>query len=182
MLTVGDTMPSFEVIGVKPGFMDHQENGESAFETLDESSFTGQWKLIYFYPKDFTFVCPTEIADFSRLADEFATRNCVIMGGSADNEFCKLAWRRTNPDLGQLNHWSFADPSGALAGALGVRSEEGVPLRATFLVDPDGIVQHVCVNGLNVGRSPAETLRILDASQTGALCASARPLGGETLS
>ena len=181
MLTVGAILPAFEIVGVKPGFMEHTEDGVSAFQPIDDNSFPDQWKLIYFYPKDFTFVCPTEIAEFSRLAPEFEARNCVVLGGSSDNEFCKLAWRRAHPDLTKLNHWSFADPNGAFAALLGVRSHEGVALRATVLVDPAGVIQHVSVNGLDVGRSPAETLRVLDAAQTGALCPSARPLGGDTL-
>ena len=181
MLTVGATLPAFEVVGVKPRFMEHTEDGVSAFQPIDENSFPGKWKLIYFYPKDFTFVCPTEIAEFSTLLPEFEDRNCVVLGGSPDNEFCKLAWRRAHPDLAKLNHWSFSDPNGVFAGQLGVCSHEGVPLRATFLVDPLDVIQHVSVNGLNVGRSPAETLRVLDAAQTGALCPSTRTLGGDTL-
>ena len=88
MLGVGDRIPDFKVVGVKPKFMQHEENGESAFEDLTQESFEGKWKVIYFYPKDFTFVCPTEIAEFGRLAGEFADRDTVVLGGSTDNEFC----------------------------------------------------------------------------------------------
>lgn len=94
MLGIGDKLPPFEVMGVKPGFNVHEEKGQSAFEALNEKSFPGKWKVIFFYPKDFTFVCPTEIAEFARLANEFADRDAVVLGGSSDNEFCKLAWRR----------------------------------------------------------------------------------------
>jgi len=94
MLGVGEQFPEFEVTGVKPGFEMHEENGESAFQTLTNESFEGQWKIWYFYPKDFTFVCPTEIAEFAKLNDDFADRDAVVLGGSSDNEFCKLAWRR----------------------------------------------------------------------------------------
>ncbi len=181
MLTVGDHLPAFSVIGVKPGAMSPEEGGESTFETITEASFSGKWKVIYFYPKDFTFVCPTEITEFARLNEEFADRDCVVMGGSTDNEFCKLAWRRAHPDLSKLNHWSFADTTGSLVDALGVRSEEGVALRATFLVDPHGVIQHVSVNNLNVGRNPSDTLRILDGLQTDELCPCNRAVGGDTL-
>ena len=99
MLGLGDQMPEFEVTGVKPGFMKHEENGESAFETLTEKSFEGKWKVIFFYPKDFTFICPTEIVEFAKLNEEFEDRDTVVLGGSTDNEFCKLAWRREHPDI-----------------------------------------------------------------------------------
>ena len=181
MLGVGDKLPSFKVQGVKPGFNEIEEGGESAFEEITEASFEGKWKCIYFYPKDFTFVCPTEIAEFGRLSEEFADRDCIVMGGSSDNEFVKLAWRRDHADLNKHPAWQFADTTGSLIDGLGIRSEEGVALRATFLVDPHGTIQHVYVNNLNVGRNPQDTLRVLDALQTDELCPCNRALGGDTL-
>lgn len=181
MLGIGDKMPEFEVVGVKPGFNAHEENGVSAFETITEDSFSGKWKVIYFYPKDFTFVCPTEIVEFAKLNQEFADRDCVVMGGSTDNEFCKLAWRRDHKDLSKLDQWSFADTNGSLVDGLGIRDLSGVALRATFIVDPHNVIQHVSVNSLNVGRNPKETLRILDALQTDDLCPCNRPVGGDVL-
>ncbi len=186
MLGVGEKLPEFSVMGVKPKFMKHEQNGESAFEEITQESFHGKWKIIFFYPKDFTFVCPTEIVEFAKLNGEFADRDAVVMGGSTDNEHCKLAWRRDHPDLAELNQWSFADTKtlseGSLVDALGVRDkEEGVALRATFVVDPHNVIQHVSVNSLNVGRNPKEILRILDALQTDELCPCNREVGGETL-
>lgn len=182
MLGIGDTLPNFAVVAAKPGFNLPFENGEDAFETITETSFAGKWKLIYFYPKDFTFVCPTEIVEFASLVEEFEDRDCVVLGGSTDNEFCKLAWRRDHADLNALNHYSFGDPSGELVDAFGVRdAEEGVALRATFLVDPHNVIQHVEVNALNVGRNPKETLRVLDALQTDELCPCNRQVGGDVL-
>jgi len=182
MIGVGQTLPEFKIVGVKPGFMRHEENGQSAFETLTSASFPGQWKVIFFYPKDFTFVCPTEIAEFARLNPQFAERDTVVLGGSVDNEHVKLAWRREHPDLEKLPIWQFADSGGRFARALGVLDEdEGVPVRATFVVDPNGVVQHVYVTNLNVGRAPADTLRVVDALQTDELCACNRPLGGDIL-
>ena len=182
MLGVGQKLPEFKIAGVKPGFMRHEENGESAFETLTNDSFPGKWKVIFFYPKDFTFVCPTEIAEFARLNPQFAERDTVVLGGSVDNEHVKLAWRREHPDLAKLPIWQFGDSSGKFARALGVLDEqEGVALRATFVVDPHGVIQHVNVTNLNVGRAPADTLRVVDALQTDELCACNRPLGGEIL-
>jgi len=181
MLGIGDKLPEFEVVGVKPKFMEHEQNGESAFEPITQESFPGKWKIIVFYPKDFTFVCPTEIVAFANLNEEFADRDAVVMTGSTDNEFCKLAWRREHPDLKELPAWQFADPTGSLTDALGVRSPEGVAYRYTFVVDPHGEIQHVYANNLNVGRNPEDTLRVLDALQTDELCPCNRAVGGDTL-
>ena len=182
MLGVGHTLPEFKIVGVKPKFMRHAENGVSAFEDLTRDSFPGQWKVIFFYPKDFTFVCPTEIAEFARLNGAFAARDAVVLGGSLDNEHSKLAWRRDHADLNRLPIWNFADPGGRFARQLGVLDEEeGVAQRATFVVDPDNVIQHVYVTNLNVGRAPADTLRVLDALQTDELCACNRSVGGDTL-
>ena len=181
MLGIGDKLPEFKVVGVKPGFNEHEEKGVSAFEELTLDSFPGKWKVIYFYPKDFTFVCPTEIAEFGKLAKEFEDRDAVVLGGSTDNEFVKLAWRRDHKDLNKLPHWQFADTNGSLVDGLGVRSADGVAYRATFLVDPHNVIQHVYVTNLNVGRNPQDTLRVLDALQTDELCPCNRQVGGETL-
>jgi peroxiredoxin (alkyl hydroperoxide reductase subunit C) len=182
MKTVGETLQPFSVTGVKPGFNQPEEKGVSAFEAINEKSFPGKWKVIYFYPKDFTFVCPTEIVGFAKLAKDFADRDAVVLGGSTDNEFVKLAWRREHKDLSQLPQWQFADTAGALVDQLGVRdAKEGVALRATFIVDPDNVIQHVSVNNLNVGRNPDEVLRILDGLQTDELCPCNRAVGGVTL-
>lgn len=182
MLGIGDQIPEFSVTGVKPGFNTHEENGESAFEELTHESFPGKWKVIYFWPKDYTFVCPTEISEFAKLEEDFRDRDAVVMGGSTDNEFCKLGWRRDHQDLDKLNQWSFADTNGSLLDGLGVRDyDTGVALRATYIVDPHGTIQHVSVNNLSVGRNPKETLRILDALQSDELCPCNRPVGGDTI-
>jgi alkyl hydroperoxide reductase subunit AhpC len=99
MLGIGDLVPEFEIVGVKPKFMKHEENGQSAFETITQESFPDKWKVFYFYPKDFTFVCPTEIVEYAKLNKDFEDRDCVLLGGSTDNEFCKLAWRREHNDV-----------------------------------------------------------------------------------
>ena len=181
MIGVGEKLPEFKITGVKPGFNHHEEKGVSAFETVDPKSFPGKWKVIFFYPKDFTFVCPTEIVGFARLAKDFEDRDAVVLGGSTDNEFAKLGWRRDHADLKSLNQWQFADVTGSLVDQLGVRAQEDVALRATFIVDPDNVIQHVSVNNLNVSRSPEEVLRILDGLQTDELCPYNRNVGGATL-
>ena len=197
MKGIGYKLESFAVTGVKPGAL----TPDDAFETINEKSFPGKWKVIMFYPKDFTFVCPTEIVAYDKLNQDFIDRDAVLLMGSTDNEFCKLGWKNAHDDLKKTNSWMFADtlreeseeynkqdkdwiteiPSG-LAYQLGIIDKStGVALRATFIVDPENIIQHVTVNNLNVGRSAEETLRVLDALQTGELCACNRAVGGETL-
>jgi peroxiredoxin (alkyl hydroperoxide reductase subunit C) len=181
MKTIGDKITSFTVTGVKPGAL----TPDNAFETITEKSFEGKWKVIVYYPKDFTFVCPTEIVAYDKLVNDFSDRDAVLLVGSTDNEFCKLAWRNAHEDLKKTNSWSFADVARdelSLAGQLGIfYGPAGAALRATFIVDPQNVIQHVTVNNLDVGRNPDETLRILDALQTGELCPCSRPIGGETL-
>ena len=175
MLTVGDKFPEFglkAVISTDP---------KTAFTDVTDKSYEGKWKVYFFWPKDFTFVCPTEIVAFANLNEEFADRDAVVMGGSTDNEFCKLAWRREHADLKTLDMWQFADTTGSLVDSLGIRSPEGVAYRYTYIVDPDGTIQHVYATNLNVGRNPEDTLRVLDALQTDELCPCNRELGGETL-
>jgi len=164
MKTVGDKLEPFKITGVKPGFTLHEENGVSAFEDISESSFPGKWKVVYFYPKDFSILCPDEILEFDKLAQAFDERDTILLGGSSDNEFVKLAWRQAHPEVQKLAHYQFADTSGALIDQLGVRDRtEGVAMRATFVIDPDNIIQHITVNHDRVSRNPAETLRVLDA-------------------
>ena len=177
MKTVGDKIEAFAVTGVNPG--------SDQFFDITEKSFEGKWKVIVYYPKDFTFVCPTEIVAYDKLAGDFKDRDAVLLTGSTDNEFCKLAWQKAHPDLAKITHVQFADTQRgdlSLINQLGVfYAPAGAALRATFIVDPDNVIQHVTVNNLNVGRSPEETLRVLDALQTGELCACNRAVGGETL-
>ena len=179
MLTVGDELKPFEITGVKPGQPD------DAFFSITQDSYPGKWKVIVYYPKDFTFVCPTEIVAYDKLAKDFEDRDAVLLTGSTDNEFCKIAWQKAHSDLQKITHIQFADTQRgilSLINQLGIfYAPAGAALRATFIVDPNNVIQHVTVNNLNVGRSPEETLRVLDALQTGELCACNRVVGGETL-
>ena len=179
MKTVGDKLEKFAVTGVRPG------QPEDAFYAITDESFPGKWKVIVYYPKDFTFVCPTEIVAYDKLAGDFIDRDVVLLTGSTDNEFCKVAWQKAHPDLQKISHTQFADTQRgelSLIEQLGVfYAPAGAALRATFIVDPENVIQHVTVNNLNVGRSPEETLRVLDALQTGELCACNRTVGGDTL-
>lgn len=128
--------------------------------------------MIFFWPKDFTFVCPTEIAAFGALNSEFTDRNAVIYGVSTDSEYVHLAWRQSHADLKDIPFPMLSDIKRELSTALGVlHPKEGVCLRATLLVDPENVIRFVSVNDLSVGRNPQEVLRVLDALQTDALCA-----------
>jgi lipoyl-dependent peroxiredoxin subunit C len=165
MLTVGDRFPSFTttaVVGLERG---HE------FATLSNDSFAGKWKVYFFWPKDFTFVCPTEIAAFGKLNRDFVDRDAQLLGVSTDSEYVHLAWRNQHPDLKDLPFPMIADIKRELTQALGVLDKrEGVALRATFIVDPEGVIRFASVNDLSVGRNPSEVLRVLDALQTDELC------------
>jgi peroxiredoxin (alkyl hydroperoxide reductase subunit C) len=142
-----------------------------AFQTITDEDFKEQWKVFFFWPKDFTFVCPTEIAAFGKLDREFKDRDAQILGGSTDSEFVHLAWRQHHPDLKDLPFPMLADVKRELCSALGILDpQEGVAQRATFIVDPHHTIRFVSVNDLNVGRNPEEVIRVLDALQTDELC------------
>jgi peroxiredoxin (alkyl hydroperoxide reductase subunit C) len=165
MLTVGDKFPAFDLKAVVAS------DPKAAFTTVTHQSDPGKWKVVFFWPKDFTFVCPTEIAAFGKLNGDFNDRDAVIYGASTDSEFVHLAWRQNHADLKELPFAMLADIKRELSQALGILDKnEGVALRATFIVDPEGVIRFVSVNDLSVGRNPNEVLRVLDALQTDELC------------
>jgi lipoyl-dependent peroxiredoxin subunit C len=165
MLTIGDKFPTFDLKAVV------STDPKKAFTEINDRSDEGKWKVVFFWPKDFTFVCPTEIAAFGKLNDDFNDRDAVVYGVSTDSEFVHLAWRQNHPDLKDLPFAMLADIKRELSTALGVLDkQEGVALRATFIVDPEGMIRFVSVNDLSVGRNPQEVLRVLDALQTDELC------------
>jgi lipoyl-dependent peroxiredoxin subunit C len=176
MLTIGDKLPAFKlqsVVGLDAG---------KEFKELTESSYNGKWKVLFLWPMDFTFVCPTEIAEFGRRNADFADRDAQLLGASTDTQYVHLAWRKDHPDLKSLPFPMMADTKRELSLALGVlHKEDGVPLRATFIVDPQGTIRHVSVNDLSVGRNVDEVLRVLDALQTDELCPCNWKKGDKTL-
>ena len=165
MLTVGDKFPAFKLQAAVS-----LERGKE-FQEITEQSYSGKWKVVFLWPMDFTFICPTEIAAFGKRNGDFKDRDAQVLGASTDTHFVHLAWRRDHADLKSLPFPMLADTKRELSTALGVlHKEAGVALRATFIVDPEGIVRHVSVNDLSVGRSVDEVLRVLDALQTDELC------------
>ena len=164
MLTVGDRFPAFElqaVVGLRPG---------AEFRTITNRSYAGRWLVVFFWPMDFTFVCPTEIAEFGRRDGDFSARGAQVLGASTDTHYVHLAWRQAHPGLRELPFPMLADTKRELSQALDIlERKQGVPLRATFVVDPEGTIRAASVNDLNVGRNVDEVLRVLDALQTGGL-------------
>ena len=141
------------------------------FKDVSNKDFEGKWAVIFWWPKDFTFVCPTEIAEFNKNYSNFTDRETMLFGASTDSEFVHHAWRRDHKDLHDLQFPMIADTSKSLAEELGIlTTDEKVAYRATYIVDPEGIVRWVCINDLSVGRNVAEVLRVLDALQTDELC------------
>jgi lipoyl-dependent peroxiredoxin subunit C len=176
MLGVGETFPEFSMKATVSSEL------KSAFKDLTNESYPGKWKVYFFWPKDFTFVCPTEIASFAKLNGEFADRDAQLLGGSTDSEFVHLAWRQSHDDLKALPFPMLADIKRELCEELGILDpREGVAQRATFIVDPQDVIRFASVNDLSVGRNPQEVLRVLDALQTDELCPCNWKKGEETL-
>lgn len=175
ILSIGDQFPSVGVLKTL--------RADKTFGEVDITDVEG-WKVIYFYPKDFTFVCPTEIVDFDEHTKQFCDLGATVFGVSPDNEYCKLAWRESHPLLKEIQHTLVADSGNYLANELGIVSDARVPYRVTYIVDKSNTIQYIGMHGLSVGRSAAEVLRVLDACQKGEegmLCPAARPVGGKTI-
>jgi len=176
MLGIGKQFPDYRLSAVV------STEQSKAFQTIDSSTHTGKWRVIFFWPMDFTFVCPTEIAAFGKLEREFRARDAQLLGASTDSEFVQLAWRRDKEELKDLPFPMLADVKRELTTALGILdAEAGVAQRATYIVDPQGVIRFVYVTDLNVGRNPEEVLRVLDALQTDELCPCNWQKGDETL-
>jgi len=176
MLTVGDRVPAFNLQAA----VSLEANKE--FTQLNEKSYQGKWMVLFFWPMDFTFICPTEIAEFGKRERDFKERDAQVLGVSTDTHFVHLAWRRNHPDLKSLPFPMLADTKRELSTTLGIlHKEDGVALRATFIIDPEGIIRHVSVNDLSVGRNVDEVMRVLDALQTDELCPCNWQKGQDTL-
>lgn len=181
MLGINQRFPQFSGVAVSAAHVQGLDVS-NAFEHINNESFAGKWLVMFFYPKDFTFVCPTEIAGFSELVDEFAYRNAEIVATSVDSEFTHWAWRKYNPALADLRFRMYSDVRRDLSASLGILDHTaGVSNRAVYIVDPEGYIKFVMVTDLNVGRNPSEVLRVLDALQSGELCPCSWSKGKQTI-
>ena len=179
MIGIGEKFPAFNkqaVVSLEKG---------KEFQDISSDSFINddnRWTVMFWWPKDFTFVCPTEIAEFNNNYGEFKDRDTTLLGASTDSEFVHLAWRNNHDDLRGLKFPMIADTSKSLAEDLGILVDgEKVAYRATFIVDPQGVIRWICVNDLSVGRNVKEVLRVLDGLQTDELCPCNWEKGQETL-
>jgi len=176
MLSIGQKFPAYSLTGVVSNDL------AKGLQPFTNDSFAGKWQVVFFWPKDFTFVCPTEIAAFGQLDKEFRARDAQLLGVSIDSEFVHLAWRKEKEELRHLPFPMLSDIKRELSQALGILDPEaGVAQRATYIVDPQGVIRFVYVTDLNVGRSPNEVLRVLDALQTDELCPCNWKQGDDTL-
>ncbi|HVW71145.1 MAG TPA: peroxiredoxin [Steroidobacteraceae bacterium] len=176
MSGIGQRFPEFSLTGVVAN------DPSKAFQTFTQDSHPGKWKVVFFWPKDFTFVCPTEIAAFGKLDKEFKARDAQVFGVSIDSEYVHLAWRAAKDELKNLPFPMLSDIKRELTTKLGILDPEaGVAQRATYIVDPQGVIRFVYITDLNVGRNPEEVLRVLDALQTDELCPCNWKKGDETL-
>ncbi|HEV2700849.1 MAG TPA: peroxiredoxin [Steroidobacteraceae bacterium] len=176
MLGIGKQFPEYRLNAVV------STDQSKAFQAIDSATYAGKWRVIFFWPMDFTFVCPTEIAAFGKLEKEFRARDAQLLGASIDSEYVHLAWRRDKQELKDLPFPMLADVKRELTTALGILdADAGVAQRATYIVDPQGVIRFAYVTDLNVGRNPDEVLRVLDALQTDELCPCNWQKGDDTL-
>lgn len=176
MLNIGDSFPSFTLKGVISSDL------KNAFLDITNNTYKNKWKVYFFWPKDFTFVCPTEIAEFGKLNKEFADRDAQLLGVSTDSEFVHLAWKQQKDELRHLPFPMLSDIKRNLSNDLGILDQnEGVAKRAVFIIDPEDIIRFAMVTDLKVGRNPREVLRVLDALQTDELCPCNWEKGDDTL-
>lgn len=176
---VGKPAPNFSVLA----YDRTKNNSDQQFRTINLSDLRGKWVLLFFYPLDFTFVCPTEIVSFNKALGDFRDRNCEVLTASTDSVYSHKGWCDAHDDLAGLKYPMLADTTHELSKAYGVLKEDmGIAYRGTFLIDPNGVVRWTSVNDLSVGRSVEECLRILDALQTDKLCPCNWKAGEKTLS
>lgn len=177
MLTIGEQFPKFSLKATISA------DQEKAFETITHESYPGKWKVYFFWPLDFSLVCPTEIVEFGKLNSEFEARDAQVLGGSIDSQYAHLAWRNSHDGLKDLPFPMLSDLKRDLTSQLGILDgRAGVAQRATYVVDPENMIRFVYVTELSVGRNPQEVLRVLDALQTKQLCACNWKKGEATLS
>jgi peroxiredoxin (alkyl hydroperoxide reductase subunit C) len=167
---IGTPAPDFKGTAVIGGPA-NTLNPDNAFKEISLADFRGKWVVLVFYPLDFTFICPTEIAEFGRQYEDFRDLDAEVIAVSTDSKHSHLAWRRQEEKLQSLPYMMLADPTKQIARDYNVlREDVGYALRGTFIIDPDGVLQYMVVHNEDVGRSVEETKRVIEALQTGELC------------
>lgn len=161
MIKIGEKAPEFN------GVIAYQAGN---FPRVSFPDYRGKWVVLFFYPRDFTFVCPTEIEEFSRLEKEFEAQRCAVLACSTDSEWSHKNWFEADERLKGVKYPILADTTHEISRAYNVLDVDGSAQRGTFIIDPDGIVRWMMVSGNSVGRSVKEVLRALKALQTGELC------------
>ena len=175
---IGQPAPDFEV----QAYDRTKDGNDDQFSTVRLKDYEGKWVCLFFYPLDFTFVCPTEIMGFNKQLDEFADRDCVVLTASTDSVYSHKGWCDAHEDLGGLNYPMLADTNHQMSEDYGVLSaSQGIAYRGIFLIDPNGVARWMAVHDLSVGRNVEEVIRVLDALQTDKLCACNWKKGEETL-
>jgi len=159
---VGQLAPVVETEAYVPGLPEPQR--------ISTAEYPGEWVVLVFYPRDFTFVCPTELRGFAELQGDFAIAGARVLAASTDSYWVHKAWFEGDRQLQHVAYPILADSAHRLSTAYGILLDDGAAMRATYIIDPEGVVRHATVSDPSVGRSPAETLRVLHALQTGELC------------
>jgi alkyl hydroperoxide reductase subunit AhpC len=156
-------------IGQKIPMLEGEAYAAGKFTKVKLADYKGKWVVLFFYPLDFTFVCPTEIREFARREPEFKELNCAVIGASTDSAHSHKAWFER--DLPEVKYPVVADTTRAWSQAFGVlKEDQGIAYRGTFIIDPEGILRYQVISDLSVGRSVGETLRVVKALQSGELC------------
>ncbi|QEK38848.1 peroxiredoxin [Candidatus Nesciobacter abundans] len=162
MKGLGERFPDF--------ILDAVTGSKGEVKKINSKSYPDHWLVVFFWPFDFTFVCPTEISEFSDKEGEFTKRNTKVLGVSADSAWSHSTWKNIDPNMGKITFPMLSDFNKTLSSDLGILNVDGAPERATYIVDRDMIIRNVVVYDRNVGRNVDETIRVLDALQNGNLC------------
>lgn len=179
-LSVGDTVPDFEFEAFIP-------TGSGEIKKMNFSALKGTWVVLFFYPADFTFVCPTELEDMAKLYDDFKKEGAEILSVSTDTVFVHKAWHDASPAIGTIQYPMVADPTHELSHSFGVHvAHEGVALRGTFIIDPEGVIKVAEIHDNSIGRNAKETLRKIRAAKfvaehNGKVCPANWEPGDDTL-
>lgn len=164
-----------------PVFENLQSYHGGEYHRVSLSDYKDKWLVLFFYPRDFTFICPTEIAAFGNLYEEFKKVNCEVLGASTDSEYVHKAWYETDERLKTVSYPIIADTTQELADMYGVLDTDGSAQRGTFIIDPEGTLKFMLISADSVGRNIEETLRVVKALQTGEKCPANWHSGEQTL-